>query len=76
MAGYRGWFWLCPVYVELIGNDGMMLEPRHWALAPLFWMGEAFESARVGLSSIIWPDWEPGFMVFITSEIPQQEPKP
>lgn len=72
-----GWFWFCPVLIWMpddpYADEGVTesegecaFHPRHWSLFPLFWAAEALEAARIWASSIVWPDYEPSFMVAVT----------
>lgn len=37
---HKGWFGLCPVFMSDPDSDSPLVDPRHWILAPLFWLSE------------------------------------
>lgn len=68
---HKGWFWFCPVYLELWNHDaGLSMEERWAWLAPAFWVSLQLEQARIFLTSILAPDYEPSFGVIVTGELP------
>jgi len=65
---HRGWFGVCPIYLDGLG-DGPVLAPRHWIFEPLLWISEAaFALANFWLSATD-PEFEPGFPIRVTGLI-------
>lgn len=68
---HKGWFWFCPVYAAFDPvDDGISMEERWLGLRPVFWACLHLEQARIFLTSILAPDYEPSFGVIVTSELP------
>lgn len=68
---HKGWFWFCPVYVAFDpADDGMSMEQRSGWFAPAFWLCLQLEQARIFLTSILAPDYEPSFGLIVTGELP------
>lgn len=58
---HSGWFWFCPILWAEDGPDSCCVEARWWWLEPLFTACEVLERLRIGVSCLLWPDYEPEF---------------
>jgi hypothetical protein len=58
---HEGWFWFCPVLAVLSG-DSIDVRPRSRWLSPVLDVCLAFESARIRLSVLMLPGYEPSYM--------------
>lgn len=68
---HAGWFGICPVLLGDLDGDAPLVHPRHWLLAPLFWLSEALMSAAIAVMSALRPDYEPLWSIVVTAELPQ-----
>lgn len=59
---HEGWFWFCPILATLNSRDEIEVEARWAILEPVFSLCELLEVARIALSSLVIPDYEPSFM--------------
>ena len=59
---HEGWFWCCPIVACMDGGDDIVVEAKYRWLEPLFSACELLEGARILMSSLIIPDYEPSFM--------------
>jgi hypothetical protein len=65
---HKGWFWFCPIYLDMRSRD-IGVEARAAWLEPLFSFCELLEAARIFLTSMADPYYEPTFMFRVTGEI-------
>lgn len=65
---HKGWFWFCPIYLSP-EEPGFPVEARREWLEPLFAVCEWLEQARIALTSLLAPGYEPTFMFHITGEL-------
>jgi hypothetical protein len=65
---HKGWFWFCPIYLSPY-VEGCPVEARTAWLEPLFSLAELFERARIYLSTMLNPEYQPSFMFKITGEL-------
>jgi hypothetical protein len=65
---HKGWFWFCPVYLNL-ESDPMDVEARANWLEPLFSLAEMCESARLYIGRAVNPDYPMAFMFKVTGEV-------
>lgn len=59
---HQGWFWCCPVVAAFASDGALIVEAKHRWLEPLFSACEFLERARIGLSTVLIPNYEPSFM--------------
>lgn len=71
MLTHKGWSGFCPVYLGNVDDESqpLIVMPRHWSLLPVLWLTDRLEELRIGLSCMIWPDYEPMFMVMVTGKL-------
>ncbi|MEY2689720.1 MAG: hypothetical protein RL375_3919 [Pseudomonadota bacterium] len=63
---HKGWFGLCPVYFADLDRDSPMVEPRHWAWAPLMWLSEGAFSLAFMFASAADPHFVPKWPLQVT----------
>lgn len=66
---HKGWFGICPVYFADTYSDAPVVDPRHWSLAPLFWLSEWLFTLAFIVIEMADPDAEPQWPLRITGEI-------
>ena len=72
-ATHKGWFWFCPVYMDLSDKEGITIEARAAWLEPLFWIAEYLETARLLIGTAVNPDYPEAFMFRVTGKVNTSE---
>lgn len=67
---HRGWFGVCPIYLTDPDAGEPVLEPRHWAAEPLFWLSEAVYDVVFWCCEAMNPGFEAAWPLLITGEAP------
>ena len=68
-ATHKGWFWFCPVYMDLRDDQGIAVEARANWLEPLFSLAMYFERTRLLIGTALNPDYPEAFMFRVTGKI-------
>ena len=72
-ATHKGWFWFCPVYMDLRDKEEIVIEARAAWLEPLFCIAEYLETARLLIGTAVNPDYPEVFMFKVTGKIKADE---
>ncbi len=65
---HKGWFFLCPVYLNPDDGEGMAVEARYSWLEWWFTINEGFFSLMVLVVTFFNPEYEPMFPFRVTGE--------
>jgi hypothetical protein len=68
---HKGWFFMCPIYLNPNEGEGMNAEARYAWLEWWFTVQEYIFSAMVFICESINPEYEPMFPFYITGELTQ-----
>jgi len=66
---HKGFFGICPVYFADLDADCPFVDPRHWIFEPLFWLSESVYGLLITVGSMINPDYDPEWPLFVTGEL-------
>lgn len=66
---HKGWFFMCPVYLNADDGEGMYVDARWWWLDWWFSVNNAIFAALVYIKTAINPDYEPMFPFRVTGEL-------
>jgi len=66
---HKGWFFLCPIYLNADDGEGMAVEARYEWLEPWFTVNYWIFDAMVFLMTLINPEYEPEFPFHVTGEV-------
>lgn len=66
---HKGWFFMCPVYLNANEGDGMRVEARHPWFEWWFTVNQWLHEASCYLCDCMGIDYQPGFPFRITGEL-------
>jgi hypothetical protein len=64
---HNGWFGFCPVKVGDLGQEPILMAPRWFWLAPIFFVSQEFAKASITFASA-FSDEQPAWRLRITGE--------
>jgi hypothetical protein len=66
---HKGWFFMCPIYLNANDGEGMAVEARLAILEPWFDVNRYLFSLCAWLMTAIDPNYEPMFPFRVTGEL-------
>jgi hypothetical protein len=66
---HKGWFFLCPIYLNANDGEGMAVEARYEWLEWWFTVNHWIFDAMVFLIELVNPEYEPMFPFRVTGEV-------
>ncbi len=72
---HKGWFFMCPVYLNADDGEGMVVDARWSCLDWWFTVNEWIFRLMVFLRTMIDPYYEPAFPFLVTGELKEEQNK-
>ncbi len=66
---HKGWFGICPVYVQFKTPGMPLLESRHVIFEPLMAISEAWYMVKFTVLGLLCEEYEPMWPILITGEV-------